>query len=92
MTLTSNFEPDRGQASRSPPAMATEDQERPRRARVEIAPMIGGEGTSPSRWMARIERATAVALSVGATRLTMAELIGPVDANRRSSAITIALM
>jgi hypothetical protein len=29
---------------------------------------------------------------VGATRLTMAELIGPVDANRRSSAITIALM
>ena len=33
----------------------------------EIAPIRGGEGTSPSRWMARIERATAVARSPGAT-------------------------
>src|SRR5258708_40091627 len=57
----------------------------------EMAPTSDGDGTSPSTWMAKMLRATAVARMCGETRLTMAELIGPVDANRHSSAATIAV-
>src|SRR6266496_3900569 len=64
----------------------------PRDVASERAPIKGGDGTSPSRGMPRIERATAVARSVGATTLTMAELMGPVEAKRSSSVITMADM
>src|ERR1041385_583105 len=56
----------------------------------EIAPTSDGEGTSPRRWMVKMLRATAVARMWGETRLTIAELIGPVEAKRHSSATTIA--
>ena len=53
------------------------------------APMRNGEGTSPSRWMAKTPSAIALALSVATTRLTMAALIGPVDKKRHNCAATI---
>src|SRR6266581_105283 len=55
----------------------------------EIAPTRYGEGTSPRIWIAKMLRATAVARVCGDTALTMAELIGPVEAKRHSSAATM---
>src|SRR6266550_3053872 len=57
----------------------------------ESTPTRDGEGTSPRRWIVKMLRATAVARMWGATTLTIAELIGPVEANRHSSAATIAV-
>src|SRR6267143_765801 len=56
----------------------------------EITPTREGDGTSPRTWIAKILSATAVARMCGETKLTIAELTGPVDANRQSSAVTIA--
>ena len=56
----------------------------------DITPTREGDGTSPRTWIARMLNATAVARMCGETTLTIAELIGPVDANRHSSAATIA--
>src|SRR3989441_8409942 len=56
----------------------------------EITPTREGDGTSPRTWIAKILSATAVARMCGETTLTIAELTGPVDANRHSSAATIA--
>ena len=61
----------------------------PSELRSEIRPMSTGEGTSPKMWMTKMCSATAVARSVGATTLTMAELMGPVEANIRTSAATM---
>ena len=55
-----------------------------------MAPMSGGDGTSPSKWMKKICAAIAVARIVGETMLTVVAFIGPVDANSRISAITVA--
>src|SRR6266511_2906144 len=56
----------------------------------EMAPTSGGDGTSPRMWIVKMLAATAVARMWGDTTFTMAELTGPVDANRHSSAATIA--
>src|SRR5436190_16316386 len=58
----------------------------------ERMPISGGDGTSPRRCMMKIESATALARSEGATAFTIAEFTGPVDAKTRISAITIAVM
>src|SRR5947199_10406644 len=55
-------------------------------------PISGGDGTSPRRCMMKIESATALARSDGATKFTIAEFTGPVDAKTSTSAITIAVM
>src|SRR5438034_8606165 len=55
-----------------------------------MAPMSGGDGTSPSKWMKKICAAIAVARIVGETMLTVVAFIGPVDANSRISAATVA--
>src|SRR5438128_1347612 len=55
-----------------------------------MAPMSGGDGTSPSKWMKKIWAAIAVARIVGETMLTVVALIGPVDANSRISAAAVA--
>ena len=52
--------------------------------------MSGGERTSPSRWIARIEIATALARSTGATSATIAAFTGPVEAKRSRSPKIIA--
>src|SRR5712691_9562760 len=57
----------------------------------EIIPTSEGEGTSPSMWIAKMLPATAVARMCGGTTLTIAELMGPVEANRHSSAATMAV-
>ena len=56
----------------------------------EIAPTKAGDGTSPRMWIVKMLNATAVARMWGDTAFTIAELIGPVDANRHSSATMIA--
>src|SRR5207245_8046805 len=56
----------------------------------EMAPTSDGDGTSPRMWIVKMLNATAVARMCGETTLTIAELIGPVEANRHSSAATIA--
>src|SRR5436309_13480467 len=53
-------------------------------------PTRDGEGTSPKRWIVKMLKATAVARMCGETTLTIAELIGPVEANRHSSGGTMA--
>src|SRR5437762_2372456 len=63
----------------------------PRERASEIAPTSDGDGTSPRRWIEKMLRATAVARISGATTLTIVELIGPVDANSSSSAVTMAV-
>src|SRR3989449_7287908 len=57
----------------------------------EIAPTRDGDGTSPRMWIVKMLTATAVARMCGDTTFTIAELIGPVDANRSSSAATMAV-
>ena len=52
--------------------------------------MSGGDGTSPSRWIAKMLSAIAEARSSGETMLAMAALIGPVDMKHSNSATTIA--
>src|SRR5205809_477152 len=47
----------------------------------ETMPMRGGEGTSPNRCIRKMEKATAVARSGGATGVTMAEFTGRQPAN-----------
>src|SRR3989441_11429992 len=56
----------------------------------DSTPTRDGEGTSPKRWIVKMLKATAVARMCGETTLTIAELIGPVEANRHSSAATMA--
>jgi hypothetical protein len=63
---------------------------RPRELASERKPMSGGEGTSPSRWMPKMDRPTALARWLGATRFTIAEFTGPVDMKTRISAMTMA--
>ncbi len=53
--------------------------------------MIGGEGTSPRRWMTKIWAAMAVARIAGGTRFTVTAVMGPVEAKRRTSAQTVAV-
>src|ERR1044072_8452942 len=52
----------------------------PRELLSERIPISGGDGTSPRMCMIRLDSATAVARSDGATALTIAEFTGPVDA------------
>jgi hypothetical protein len=54
----------------------------------DAIPIKRGDGTSPSRWMAKTPSALAEARCVGRTRLTIEALIGPVDKNIKSCAIT----
>src|SRR2546422_853608 len=56
----------------------------------EIIPTSAGDGTSPSVWIVKMLKATAVARIAGDTTLTMVELIGPVETNISTSAATIA--
>src|SRR5438105_3983605 len=56
----------------------------------DIRPTSEGDGTSPSTWITKMLSATAVARMCGETTLTIAELMGPVDAKRHSSAATMA--
>src|SRR5438105_5711965 len=58
----------------------------------ERIPISGGDGTSPSKCMMKIDNATALARSVGDTAFTIAEFTGPVDAKMRISAMTMAVM
>src|SRR5204863_8059092 len=58
----------------------------------ETQPMNGIAGTSPRRCRTRMESATAVARSVAATTVTIAELTGPVDMKANTSATTSAVM
>src|SRR5690349_13960376 len=54
----------------------------------EIIPTSAGDGTSPSVWIVKMLRATALARIAGDTTLTMVELIGPVEMNMSTSAVT----
>ncbi len=54
--------------------------------------MIGGEGTSPSRWTSRIWSAPAVARVSARTAFMIAELIGPADMNTSTAATAMAGM
>src|SRR5947209_16519259 len=56
----------------------------------EIIPTSAGDGTSPSVWIVKMLRATAVARIAGDTTLTMVELIGPVEMNISTWAVTSA--
>src|SRR5439155_11232998 len=57
----------------------------------EIAPTSDGDGTSPRMCIVKMLSATAVARTCGDTTFTIVELTGPVDANRSSSAATMAV-
>src|SRR5579872_5909107 len=50
-----------------------------------MTPMSHGEIASPRRWIAKMESAIAAARSTGATSVTIAALIGPVDMNTNNS-------
>src|SRR3989442_16024257 len=56
----------------------------------EIIPTSAGDGTSPSVWIVKMLRATAVARIAGDTTLTIVELIGPVEMNISTWAVTSA--
>ena len=56
----------------------------------ESMPISGGDGTSPSRCITRIESPTAVARSFGATALRIAEFTGPVLMKMKTSATAMA--